>query len=81
MGIYLDDPELDRVAREVARLEGVSLAEAVGGALLEKRARLLAAKEEKLRKVRARLQKLHAMPILDPRSPDEILYDEDGLPK
>lgn len=32
-------------------------------------------------RVRAILERVHALPILDDRHPDDILYDEYGLPK
>jgi antitoxin VapB len=81
MALYLKDPEVDRLARELAGLERVTITEAVARALTERRQRLLDAREAKRRKVEARLQRIWALPIRDPRDPDEILYDEDGLPK
>jgi antitoxin VapB len=81
MALYLKDPDVDKLAREVATMEGISITEAVGNALLDRRAKLLAAREDKLRKVDARLVRLRAMPVLDPRSLDEILYDENGQPR
>jgi hypothetical protein len=37
-----------------------------------------AARERRIKKILAEVRKL---PILDPRPADEMLYDEDGLPK
>jgi antitoxin VapB len=81
MALYLKDPEVDRLARELAGLEHVTITEAVSRALTERRQRLVDQREAKRRKVEARLKRLWGLPILDPRDPDEILYDEDGLPK
>jgi hypothetical protein len=38
-------------------------------------------KQVDMERVRAILDRVHALPILDPRHPDDILYDEYGLPK
>jgi antitoxin VapB len=84
MALSLKDPETDRLAREVARLTGESLTEAVRKSLAERlrRERLrrgrpkggLAAKLDALAKECA------ALPDFDKRSPDEIIgYGEDGL--
>lgn len=81
MAIYLKDREVDTLAREVARLEGTSITEAIERALADRRAKLLAAREEKRKRVEATLARIRKLPVLDPRSPDEILYDKDGIPK
>lgn len=81
MAIYLKGREVDNLAREVARLEGTSLTEAIERALADRRAKLLAAREEKRRRVEATLAEIDKLPVLDDRSPDEILYDKDGIPK
>ncbi|HEV7253257.1 MAG TPA: type II toxin-antitoxin system VapB family antitoxin [Mesorhizobium sp.] len=84
MALSLKDPETDRLARDVARLTGESLTEAVRVALEErlKRERLKRGKNPDLT---ARLDEIvrrfSALPVLDPRTPEEILgYDENGLP-
>lgn len=81
MAIYLKDREVDNLAREVARLEGTTLTEAIERALTDRRAKLLAAREDKRRRIEATLARIRALPVLDPRSPDEILYDKYGIPK
>lgn len=81
MALYLKDPEVDRLARELARIENTTMTEAVARALRERLERAADAKAAKRARVEARLAKLRAMPVLDPRDPDEILYDEHGLPK
>jgi antitoxin VapB len=84
VALSLKDPETDRLARDVARLTGESLTEAVRVALEErlKRERLKRGKNPDLT---ARLDEIvrrfSALPVLDPRTPEEILgYDENGLP-
>ena len=78
MAIYLKDPNVDRLAREIARLEGTSVTEAIRNALSERHAQLMAAREERERRVDECLARLRALPVLDPRRPDEMLYDENG---
>lgn len=84
MALSLKDPETDRLAREVARLTGESLTEAVRNALAQRLER------ERLRRGRPRkdvVQRLNelakhcaSLPDFDTRSPDEIIgYDENGM--
>jgi antitoxin VapB len=84
MALSLKDPETDRLAREVARLTGESLTEAVRKALAERLQR------ERLRRGRPRQSladelneiALHCAGLheLDSRSADQIIgYDEKGL--
>ena len=81
MAIYIKGPGVDRLARELARLEGTGLTEAIGRALSERHARLCAAREAKRRRVEARLARLASLPVVDAGDPDEAIYDEHGLPK
>ena len=84
MALSLKDPETDSLARQVARLTGESLTEAVRGAL---RLRL---RDEQLKrgerpwdeaKIDALIERYNALPVFDNRTDDEILgYDENGLP-
>jgi antitoxin VapB len=85
--LYIKNPEAEALARELAQLTGESLTEAVRRALAERHRRLRPAKVNKrkqakmMRDMRAILKRVDVMPVLDPRSPDEILgYGEDGLP-
>ncbi|HEX3954152.1 MAG TPA: type II toxin-antitoxin system VapB family antitoxin [Stellaceae bacterium] len=83
MAISLKDPETDRLARAVAALTGETLTAAVRTALAERLER------EKLRRgeipdLAARIREIGehcaSLPILDPRSPEEIVgYDETGM--
>jgi antitoxin VapB len=84
MALSIKDPEADRLARELARQTGESITEAVIVSLRERLARQRArkkapARRSKLRELRASMREL---PVLDDRTPDEILgYDELGLPR
>jgi antitoxin VapB len=85
MALSLKHPEADRLAREVADATGEGITEAVINALrerlerLKKRRRHARPLSEELRAIGERVA---AMPVLDRRSPDEILdYDERGLPR
>jgi antitoxin VapB len=81
MALYLKDPEVDKAARELARLEGTSITDAVGKAIDERKKRILEDRARRAREVEQILAEVRKLPILDPRPADEILYDEDGLPK
>jgi antitoxin VapB len=83
MALSIKDKETDRLAREVSRLTGESLTEAIKASLKERLRRLdtkrksagLAAELDRI------ALEIAALPVLDDRSPDEILgYDENGLP-
>ena len=85
MALSLKDPRTDRLAREVARLTGESLTDAVRTALSERlaRERLKRARPASLAdELEAVARRVAALPVLDPRTPDEILgYDDHGLPR
>jgi antitoxin VapB len=81
MALLLDDPALEKLAHEVARLEGTSVSDAIHAALAARRQELLDVREEKRREIKAIIAEIHALPVLDDRPPDEMLYDEDGIPK
>jgi antitoxin VapB len=84
MPLYIRSEEADALARELAARTGLTITDVVTEALREKLAQtppMPRTYEEKIAFIR-RLQAESAKdPILDPRHPDEILYDEDGLPK
>jgi antitoxin VapB len=84
VALSLKDPETDRLAREVAKLTGETLTEAVRNSLIDRLAR------ERLRRGRpaqrlaealdALARECAALPDLDTRSADEILdYDQNGM--
>jgi len=84
MAISIKSLEAERLAREIAAKTGESLTEAIHRALAERLERL-----QRQRKNQARLSQLEdilrrvdQLPVLDPRTPDEIIgYDEQGLPR
>lgn len=84
MALNIKDPETDRLARQLAELTGKRITDVVKESLkdrleLELRHRGRKIDWDTLRKLQA---KVKAMPVLDDRSPDELLeYDEYGLPR
>jgi antitoxin VapB len=83
MGLNIEHPEADRLARELAHATGESVTDAVLRALRER----LSREREKgpnsnLRdRLRAIRKRCSALPVLDNRSPEEIVgYDDHGLP-
>lgn len=84
MPISIKSLETERLARELADKTGESLTTAIQKALEERLDRLNRQRRNTI--VRAQLQEIlrrvDNLPILDARSPDEILdYDENGLPR
>lgn len=83
MALSIKNSEADRLARELSQRTGESLTETVVRALrellLREQSRTAApALSQKLRDLR---QRCTTLPVVDPRTPDEILqYDENGLP-
>jgi len=81
--LSIKNPEIERLARAIARESGESLTDAIGTALQERFQRLRRHRNSRLRDERIQeiLERLDRLPRLDNRSPDEILgYDENGLP-
>ena len=80
MTLVINDPELDRLAQELADATGVSVEEAVRDAVKAKLAVCSGPRKDPAA-VDAALRRLRAMPVLDDRTPEEIIgYDENGLP-
>ena len=83
MGLNIKDEETDRLAREVARLAGETITEAVKRSLAERAVKLKAKKREAtlVGDIMEIGRRCAALPVLDARRPEEILgYDKDGLP-
>lgn len=82
MAISLKDKEADSLAREVARLTGETLTEAIRNALAERlaRERLKRGKPARLADaLEAIVRRNDHLPILDDRSADEIIgYNANG---
>ncbi|UFP96351.1 type II toxin-antitoxin system VapB family antitoxin [Gloeobacter morelensis] len=74
-----------RMANELSRLTGESVTQAITQAIEERLEKIRAQARSRREGIAERLLALGtrsvALPILDPRAPDEILYDENGLPK
>ncbi len=83
MALNIKDPDTDRLARQLARLTGESLTEAVAAALRERleRERRRRGKAIDRDEVMRIARRIASRPVLDARSPEEILgYDGHGLP-
>ena len=83
MAISIKDPETDRLARALAAATGESLTDAIRSALRDRLERELHRARRgigvEVRRIQERIARL---PVLDHRSPDELLgYDEHGLPR
>jgi antitoxin VapB len=72
-----------RRAKELARLAGESMTEAVDRAITERLERIRKKRNRKAvaEKLLAIGRACSALPVLDKRSPEEMLYDKHGLPK
>lgn len=86
MTLNIRDPEVHRLARDVAAATGETMTEAVKQALRERltNLRTLSAveRERRLAVIEEVVRRFQALPVVDPRTPDEILdYDENGLPR
>ena len=82
MALNLRNPEAERLATELARQTGETKTEAVTKALRDRLDRVR--RERTNRRLADELEEIAehcaSLPILDPRSADEILgYDENGL--
>ena len=83
MVLSIKDPEADRLARNLAALTGESLTEAVKAALRDRLAREQRRRGKRLdrAKLDAIVASIAALPVVDNRSPDELIgYDDFGLP-
>jgi antitoxin VapB len=83
MPLSIKDPETERLARKLAHQTGESITVATKRALEERLRRTGsdARKAALLEDMEAMQRRLNALPVLDDRTPDEIIgYDENGLP-
>jgi antitoxin VapB len=85
MPLSIKDPRADELARSLVKYTGGTITDAVISALrekLEREERRNKARDELLLADIRRITDAAAkLPILDDRHPDDILYDEYGLPK
>jgi len=83
MSLNIKKEETHRRAKELARLAGETMTEAVDRAIAERLERIHKSRNREA--VAERLLEIgHAcrrLPVLDKRSPEDMLYDEHGLPK
>lgn len=82
MTLNIKSEEADRLARELIAATGESLTEAVTVALAERLARVQKKRRRTARDIELDqiIAQLHALPVVDPRSPDEIIgYNDQGL--
>lgn len=83
MALSIRNAETEKLARQVSRLTGETLTEAIGKSLAERLERIRGNREDKSlrRDIEKILARVDALPELDTRTADEIIgYDENGLP-
>ena len=82
MALSIKNDEADQLARDLAATTGETLTDAVLVALRERLEREQARRKGTVGERLRRLSRVGAaLPVIDDRSPDEILgYDEQGLP-
>jgi antitoxin VapB len=84
MALNIRSPETERLASELARLTGETKTEAVAKALRDRLERVKRARQGRplADELEAIGLECAALPVFDPRAPEEILgYDEHGLPR
>lgn len=90
MALSIKDEGTDRLVRRYARLHRTSftgaIRMAVGEALKREGHAVEETERERIaREFKAAVAEMHErvakLPILDDRTPEEMLYDEDGIPK
>jgi antitoxin VapB len=83
MALSIKDPETEKLARALAERTGESITTATRRALEERLRRTGsdARKAALLEDLEAIQRRWNALPVLDNRTPDEIVgYDENGIP-
>lgn len=83
MPLSIRNPETEKLARQVSRLTGETLTEAIGKSLEERLERLKRERGQNAvrREIDKILARVDALPEFDTRTSDEIIgYDENGLP-
>ncbi|MFO1074852.1 MAG: type II toxin-antitoxin system VapB family antitoxin [Geminicoccaceae bacterium] len=82
MALNIKDPETDRLVRELARLTGEKITDAVRSAVLDKLDRERRRRQGgSLDRIGAIVAAFNAKPVVDPRLPEAMLCDEDGMPR
>lgn len=84
MALSIKDAETEQLARTLAARTGESITVATRRAIEERLKRTTGSQARKtalLEDMEAMQRRLNALPILDHRSPDDIIgYDENGVP-
>jgi antitoxin VapB len=83
MALSIKDPDVDRLARQLARMTGESITDAVRLAVRDRLEREQRRRGKTIDRTRIDqiVARLAALPVVDDRSPDELIgYDEHGLP-
>ncbi len=83
MAISIKDPETDRLARKLAAATGETITDAIRNALRDRLQRqqlhTVPSVAVQVRRIQERIARL---PLLDPRTADEIVgYGDDGAPR
>ena len=83
MSLNIKNEKTHRQAKELARLAGETMTEAVDRAIAERLERIRRKRNRKAlaNKLLEIGRHCSMLPVLDARSPEEMLYDERGLPK
>jgi antitoxin VapB len=83
MGMNIKSDDTHRRAKELARITGESIAEAVDRAVTEclERLRRQRNRKELAAKLLKSGERCSRLPVIDERSAEEMLYDESGLPR
>jgi antitoxin VapB len=83
MVLSIKDPDVDRLARQLAGLTGESITEAIHVAVRDRLEREQRRRGKAIDRARIDeiVAQLAALPVVDPRSPEELIgYDDHGLP-
>ncbi len=83
MALHIKDPEAERLARELAQRTGDTLTGVIVDALRARNVReqrKARHAEDIFRDIMEIADHCASLPVLDDRAPDDILYDEHGLP-
>jgi len=79
VALSIRNPEVEALARDLASRTGTGITEAILEALKEHKSHLDGEREAKLARIRAILARVDQLPILDNRTPEEILgFNEFG---
>jgi antitoxin VapB len=83
MSLNIKNEGTHRRARKLASLMGETMTEAVDRAITERleRASRIRNRERRVERLLQIGRECAALPILDERSPEDMLYDERGLPR